>query len=351
MSRATLLLPAAARFGKQGLNEVAARALGRADRIKHEGDGQRAQLLRHFNLVPNHWPIAALTRQADAGDAALSAWLRADPAYVQPDINGARLRACGDMLALTEADSAALLPALKPLFGDVGFPIDAPTPSHWYLRVPRESKLPAFTEPGDALGDDLFEHLAEGVDGRRWRVLLSEAQVVLHNHPRNAQRIAQGKMPVNSLWFWGGGVLPDAVQTSHNAVYSSEETMCALANAAKETQSSSRRTPGPSFDIRPSQPGPGVRRDDGLEIAQGLSIGFRSLPSQYPGTSGDVLFDLRAERDLARLQHDWLQPALLAMQRGELRVLHIDFADGAVFEIERSQRWRFWRKLMTCFNP
>lgn len=312
MSRATLLLPAAARFGKQGLNEIAARAFGRADHIKHDKEGRRAQLLRHFNLVPNHWPIAALTRQADAGDAALSAWLRVDPAYVQPDINGARLLACGDMLALTEADSAALLPALKPLFGDVGFPIDAPTPSHWYLRIPRESKLPAFAEPCDALGDDLFEHLAEGTDGRRWRALLSEAQVVLHNHPWNAQRIAQGKMPVNSLWFWGGGVLPDAVRTTHDAVYCQDETVRALAN--------------------------------------GLCA-VEMLPPRFPGTTEDVVFDLQAERDLARLQNDWLLPALLALQRAELDMLQIDFADGLVFDIERSQRWRLWRKPMTCLNP
>ncbi|MCY7355685.1 MAG: phosphoglycerate mutase [Lysobacter sp.] len=312
MSRATLLLSAAARFGKQGLNEIVARALGRADMTRHDGDGRRAQLQRHFNLAPNHWPIAALTRQADAGDAALSAWLRVDPAHVQPDINGARLLACGDMLALTEADSAALLPALKPLFGDVGFPIDAPTPSHWYLRVPRESKLPAFTEPGDALGDDLFEHLAEGTDGRRWRALLSEAQVVLHNHPWNAHRIAQGKMPVNSLWFWGGGVLPDAVRTNHNAVYSSEETVRALANGI---------------------------------------CAVETLPPRFPGTTADVVFDLPTERDLARLQNDWLLPALLAVQHGELDALQIDFADGAAFDLERSQRWRFWRKPMTCLNP
>lgn len=312
MPRATLLLPAAARFGKQGLNAVAARAFGHADRIEHDNEGRRAQLSRHFKLVPDHWPIAALTRQADAGDAALSAWVRVDPAYVQPDINGARLLACGDMLALTDADTAALLPALKPLFGDVGFPIDAPTPSHWYLRVPRESKLPAFTEPTDALGDDLFEHLVEGSDGRRWRALLSEAQVVLHNHPWNAQRIAQGKLPVNSLWFWGGGVLPDAVRTTRSAVHSDEETLRALAHGI---------------------------------------CAVEKLPPRFPGAAEDVVFDLQAERDLARLQDDWLLPALLALQRGELSLLQIDFADGAVFDIRRSQRWRFWRKPMACLNP
>lgn len=351
MQRATLLLPAAARFGKQGLNEVSARTLGRADRITHDKEGRRAQLLRYFKLVPNHWPIAALTRQADAvaEDAALSAWLRADPAYVQPDINGARLLACGDMLQLTEADSAALLPALKPLFGDIGFTIDAPTPSRWYLRVPRESKLPAFTDPENALGDDLFEHLAEGADGRRWRALLSEAQVTLHTHPWNGQRIAQGKLPVNSLWFWGGGVLPDAVQAAHGTVYSNEETIRALARASQPSL-----PPRPdSSDLDVSKPLDSYLRgndDAGAESTKG-SDGVNALTPTFVTGPENALFDLHTERDLARFQHDWLQPALLAMQRRELHSLRIDFADGKVFVIEPSQRWRFWRKPLTCLNP
>ena len=55
----------------------------------------------HFDMLPRGWPVAAVTRQRDAGDAAQAAWLRADPAYIRPDINGARLLAHGEALALT----------------------------------------------------------------------------------------------------------------------------------------------------------------------------------------------------------------------------------------------------------
>src|SRR3546814_7983843 len=56
---------------------------------------------------------------------------------------------------------------------------------------------------------DLFDALvgtdpADDANARRWRSLLSEAQVVLHNHPWNARREQSGLPPVNSLWFWGG---------------------------------------------------------------------------------------------------------------------------------------------------
>ena len=312
MATATLLLPARIRLAAQPLPDPLARALGRADRVAAGEPGERAQLLRHFDLLPRRWPVAALTRQADAGDAPLSAWLRADPVYVRPDINGVRLLAHGDALRLEPGDAEALLPALRPLFGDTGFPIDAPAPSRWYLRLPREARLPVFADPADALGADLFEHLPDGPEGRRWRALLSEAQVVLHNHPHNAARVAAGKPPVNSLWFWGGGILPDHVTTRHAMVHSDDVLVRALAGTARR------------------------RVED--------------LPSVFAAGEGDTLFDLRDARDRRVLDRDWLLPALALLRSGALQRLDLDCADGSGFALERRQRWRVWRKPLPAFD-
>jgi len=309
--RATLLLPAAERFGAQRLGEAAAAALGRADRMPAGEPGRCEQLLRHFEPTPRHWPIAALARQADAGDAAGSAWLRADPVHIRPDINGARLLAYGDALGVDAEDRDALLPALRPLFGDAGFPIDAPAPARWYLRLPREAKLPDFADPAQALGEDVFEHLASGADGRRWRALSSEAQVVLHNHPWNAERARRGRAPINSLWFWGGGVLPERVASTHSALHSDDESAVALARPA---------------------------------------CAASALPVRWIEPEGDAAFDLDGERDLARLQQDWLLPALASLAAGRIGALDIDLADGRSYRFGRSQRWRFWRRPQRRFG-
>jgi hypothetical protein len=303
MATATLLLPPRTRLVGQALPPAVAKALGRADRSRGE-EGEPAQLRRHFRLVPDRWPVAALTRQLDAGDADASAWLRADPARVAPDMTGARMLAHGDALALTEEDVAQLLPALRPLFGDAGFPLDAPHPSRWYLRVPKDAPLPVFAPVDEVLGDDLFAHLPEGEAGRRWRALLTEAQVTLHNHPWNAQRVAQGKLPVNSLWFWGGGVLPDSVRTSFRQVKGNEVLLRALASAA------------------------GV------------------APVYSDSEEVDALIDLRHLRNLDLLCRDALLPLLAALGKRELDALTLDFEDGAVFLLRRDQRWRFWRRAM-----
>lgn len=307
MAAVTFLLPAAEAFGAQRLDQDGARLLGRADRLPLGDGGREAQLLRHFDLLPRGWPIAALTRQADAGDAAGSAWLRADPAWIRPDINGARLLACGFDLRLTAEDSAALLPALRPLFGDAGFPIDAPDPSRWYLRLPAGAQLPAFTPPSEALGTELSEQLGDdGPGARRWRALLNEAQIALHNHPWNAARVERGLAPVNSVWFWGAGVLPDHVRSAHSAVATGEEELRALA------------------------------------IASGARV--MAPAAAFDPASGATLVDLRALRDLRLFADAWLRPALSAVAGGGLDALALDLGDGACYRFARGQRWRFWRR-------
>src|SRR3546814_3236594 len=85
----------------------------------------------------------------------------------------------------------------------------------------------------DVCSSDLIHDLLPaGNDGRRWRAVLNEAQIVLHNHPVNAERVRSGRMPVNSLWFHGGGRLPDQVACDVQTVYSNDFSLRAFASQA-----------------------------------------------------------------------------------------------------------------------
>src|SRR5690606_3787940 len=307
---AILLLPARRRVVGASLPPSLARAIGRADALAPGDPGERAQLHRHVDLLPGGGPAAALPRGIDAPGDAGGRWLRADPAWVRPDINGARLFAVGEGLRLAREDAEALLPALRMLFGDAGFPIDAPDPSRWYLRLPEGTALPSFPDPEEALGSDLFDTLvgtdpARDAAVRRWRTLISEAQVVLHTHPWNERRVAAGQPPVNSLWFWGGGVLPDHVSARVARVGGGDAVLRALALRA------------------------GLHQDP-------RGDGFVT-----PGE--DVLVDLRDARDPDALHARWLAPAAEAVRRGTLRELRLDFQDGAGCRLLRKHRWRLWR--------
>lgn len=302
MACAVLLLPSFERVFAGALPADIARALGRADHAMRT-PGRDAQLRRHFSLLPDRCAEAALSRFAEAGsdadadDVRCSAWLRIDPAHLRADINGVALLGTGAMLGLDSVDAEAFVPALKPLFGDAGFELDAPHPARWYLRLPRDAKLPVFASPDAALGEDVFEHAPDGTEARRWRALASEAQVVLHHHPRNAQRAEAGRVAVNALWPWGGGTLPDHATAACPMLYSDDVPMHGLARLAK-------------IDAMPAK----------------------------PPTAEDALFDL------ARADAESLRPMFVAIVRGELAEVVLDFVDGHVFTLRRAQRWRIWRR-------
>lgn len=308
MRIATLVLPECARFAGEALPPGIAKWLGRADRLTGQGGVEPL-----FDILPRGWPAAAATRQAERGDAVGAAWVRADPAYVQPDINGARLLGIGRMLVLDSESTDALLQTLRPLFGDMGMPIEATTPSRWYLRLAAGTPLPMFTDPGDALGADFFEHLPEGPVGRRWRALLSEAQVALHHHPLNESRAAQGLPPVNSVWFWGGGQLPDHVSALVDRIYSDDEVVAAFARLAR--------------------------------------IDHLTRPAAWPRADDRVAIDLRDQRRLDRLCTDWIEPALADIAGRRLDVLSLQFHDGARFDVTRSQVVRFWKRPLHFLAP
>lgn len=315
--QATFLLPAFARFGAQRWTPAVMRALARADHLPVAAAGRRAQLDRYAGLPAGRWPLAALSRRLDADDAEAPgrAWLRADPAWLRPDINGVRLMAHGEGLALRPDEVDALLPALRPLFGDAGLWLDAPHPGRWYLQVPAGTPLPAFHDPADALGTDLADLDDEDADDtdpvvrRRWRSLTNEAQITLHHHPVNARRLAAGLPPVNALWFWGGGALPPGAAHAGRwpaRVHSDDPVCVALAAMA-------------------TRPAP--------------------LPDGWPGAGDrDALYDLTALRDLRALQQAWLAPAIAALAGGQLDALQLDAEDGRGWRLRRWHRLRLWRR-------
>lgn len=300
----TLWLPAWARLREQLSADTALHQLARrADRLALES-GAQARIARAFDILPRGVPVAALTRQLDAGDAMGFTWLRADPGHLRADMATVRMLACGD-LDLSIEECEALLKPLKPLFGDEGCPISAPTASRWYLCMPADVRLPAFQPPRAVIGDDLLAHLPEGDTGKRWRRLLNEVQVILHNHPINAERQAVGKLPVNTVWFWGAGRLPDHVRSAVTQLRTGDVVLRALAMQAKVETSTDDRV---------------------ASLAAGS------------------LLDLRDLDDANLLETHWIEPLMARVARGDFSTLMLDFGDGLGLQWRRTHRWRLWRR-------
>jgi hypothetical protein len=142
---------------------------------------------------------------------------------------------------------------------------------------------------------------------------MSEAQILLHNHPLNAERAARGAAAVNSLWFWGGGRLPTTVRASVASVVTPDQTVRAFASMA------------------------------GVQALE--------LPDRWEPPAADLVVDLRHARRFDLLCERWLQPALADVDAGRVAALRLDWSDGLRHEVRRSQAWRFWRRPLDLLMP
>jgi hypothetical protein len=278
------------------------REWARADRLPDAAAGELGGLGGYFRGIGADLPAAALTREWLAGDAGDALWLSADPAWVQPDMNGVRLLACG-RLQLSADDARALADAVQPAIDDAGLALHISTPDCWHLKLPDDTPLPAFAAPEQAMGEDLSQHLPQGAEGRRWRVLLNDIQTLLHQHPLNAQRRAHGLPPVNSLWLWGGGRLPATLSSSLKGVVSDDVLLCALAHRAGVTRH------------------PRTMRNMPMASA-GWLIDLQDLPAEEMASTG------------------W--PSLQQLFARHAVLLH--FAGGERWLHRPWHRWRFWRR-------
>lgn len=293
-----LWLPALDRFDRA---HPLRRLLAQADRLADDTRGRLECLADAFHAGTARLPAAALIREHLAGDAGDASWLNADPAWVQPDMSGVRLLACGSM-PLDMDEAQAFRQALQPVFADAGLRLEISAPDCWQLRLPADAPVPDFDTPEQALGEDLYQHLPQGAEGRAWRVLLNEAQVLLHRHPLNAARQSRGLAPVNSVWLWGAGRLPAQLRSAFAGVVGNDELLLALA-------------------ARAGIPGHPLTQEAMAAAQAGWLVDLQELPA-------------------GELARDWWPGVQALAQR---QALHFVFASGERWSWRPWQRWRFWR--------
>ena len=64
------------------------------------------------------------------------------------------------------------------------------------------------TPPHDITGQEVADYLPTGEGAERLIYLMNASQMVFYNHPQYKRRVAEGKLPANSVWFWGQGKAP-----------------------------------------------------------------------------------------------------------------------------------------------
>jgi 2,3-bisphosphoglycerate-independent phosphoglycerate mutase len=68
--------------------------------------------------------------------------------------------------------------------------------------------MSAFSPPHEIMGQPIGDHLPTLDEARRFVHIVNDSQMILATHPGLKQKQETAMFAANSLWLWGGGVLP-----------------------------------------------------------------------------------------------------------------------------------------------
>lgn len=109
---------------------------------------------------------------------------------------------------ITTEEGRELVACLQSELGDAEFQF-YPGVGYRHLMVWRGGREDLVTvPPHDISGKSILDYLPRGGGAERLIYLMNASQMLLNNHPLNKQRLADHKLPANSVWLWGQGKSP-----------------------------------------------------------------------------------------------------------------------------------------------
>ena len=224
---------------------------------------------------------------------------------------------------LSEDESEQYIELLNKHFSDDGVQFVKGCYNRWYLLLDRDESIRT-TPLRELRGKEISKHLPHS-DNINLHQLQNEAQMLLHSADVNFRREQEGKLSVNSLWFWGGGVETEArtrVRTVIGADLSGElaasVAQCRhLVTAAEPEQELSQLEAGGHHLLILNQLTPFALNDD-LEGWQ---------------------------EQLDKLESEWFAPIATLFNKGKIKVL-VQSCDGNVYIPEKKKSLNvLWNKV------
>ena len=190
-----------------------------------------AQVTQELGLPYPEQGLGALRMWGQTGDRPASWIAAADPVYLEPrrdylvlhelrrgGVPASEMRMLIDHLQATLADDKKF-----------GF---TRLSSYSYISAKSPiatARVPTYVVDGQKPDD----FLPTGEDTAAHRNLLSEIEMALHEHEVNNQREANGNLPINSLWLWGGGTAPEQITRPQPPLFSDDALLTGYWYAAK----------------------------------------------------------------------------------------------------------------------
>ncbi len=268
-----------------------------------------ARVLSAAGLSPVEEGLAALRLWGQTGDRP-NVWVAAaDPIHLEARLDRLRLHALKGA-QWPRSDLRAIFDFLQKSLGDDTTIAFVRVGNYAYLRGD-EAMATASVSAAVIDGQEPDEFMPSGESAAGYHRLSGEMQMCLHDHEINLRREAQGLMPVNSVWFWGGGKAPQKKVQKLPLLFGDDPLFKGYWESCTGVM----------------EPWPG-------NFARCLDIAVKDLVVVTPaiGQDGDLLATYFDElRELLKI--------------GRLNKLVLLFRDGLTAEVGRFDAFRLWRRL------
>jgi len=287
-------------------------------RGQREASAAQATALGHcfgFNFQSvDDIPFATLMAAGNGIDSSTGYWLCAEPVHLQPDLDHVVLFDHYSF-ELSQLELSHLLEDIKPLLTESGIEPHVGDDHIIYLRL-GDVPQAQFTAIHDVVGKNILPFMPGGEQASKWSLLANEIQMLMTQSDTNTQREQRGELPVNGLWFWGGGFLsPQRYAQQYDEVFSVDPLARGLANFRGITANATDK-----------------------DFAD-VDLGRRTLislgaPTREPEHCMDMLLNI---------ERNWLTPAFQALKKGTLGTLVV-LGDHGWVSMNKKALGRFWKR-------
>ncbi|MDH5551937.1 MAG: phosphoglycerate mutase [Nitrosomonas sp.] len=302
--------------------------LAKSSMTKELPQKYEAWLCNTFKVTKQqNWPIAPITLKAENSSMLFTDkdfWMRADPVHLRIEQNHILL-ADNQVLNIAIKESKQLADTLNDHFANRGLEFLLMNHDRWYIKLRKTPDMKTY-ELSHITGKNINNFLPSGEDSKFWHHIFNEIQMLLHEHPINLARLARKELPINSVWFWGGGVMPASCRSPFLQIWSDEFLSSALALASGTKHA--KLPPNAKTWQQSTAPG------DHLVVIDRLW-----KKAQYNDTYG-------WREAFKQLEKNWLSPLFATIQEGNLNTLTITSTNENAtrnFTISRKNLWKFWR--------
>jgi hypothetical protein len=197
------------------LARLAGRGLVRRRRIDPHRDSVHAAVLDALALseVADRYPSAAVMRTGATGHRASGFWLRAQPIHFAAGLDRLTTVLLRGEARMNAMEGEQLSLVLAEHLQSTGLELHASVAGEWLLRSAEPLQIETVS-PEFAATNPAAEILPRGRDAGALRRLMTEMQMLLHEHPVNLQRQARNLPALNAIWIHGEGMLSDVSTVS-----------------------------------------------------------------------------------------------------------------------------------------